>query len=188
MPQESFFLSKGDKDQLLKIARTTIEQYLKHGNTIFIKESELSSSLMSPCGAFVTLHNKGELRGCIGRFTSPDALYKVIQKMAISSATQDSRFPKVELKELNEIDIEISVLTPLHKIDSIDEIKMGIHGIYIKKDFSSGTFLPQVAVETGWTKEEFLGYCSKNKVGIGWDGWKNAEIYIYEAIVFEETN
>jgi MEMO1 family protein len=82
--------------------------------------------------------------------------------------------------------VEISVLTPMKKIHSIDEIEMGKDGIYIKKGSKSGTFLPQVAKETGWSKEEFLGHCAEDKAGIGWDGWKDAELYTYEAVVFGE--
>jgi uncharacterized protein (TIGR00296 family) len=88
--------------------------------------------------------------------------------------------------EFKEIDIEISVLTPMRKISSIDEFQLGKHGIYMKKGFSSGTFLPQVATETGWTKEEFLGHCAQDKAHIGWNGWKDAELYVYEAYVFGE--
>jgi len=106
--------------------------------------------------------------------------------MAISAATQDYRFPVVSLNELNEIEMEISVLTPLKKISSIDEIELGRDGIYIIKGSRSGTFLPQVATDTGWNLEEFLGHCARDKAGIGWDGWKDAEIYIYQAIVFHE--
>ena len=106
--------------------------------------------------------------------------------MAIASAIRDYRFNSVSISELDSIDIEISVLTPLKKISSVDEIELGKHGIYIKKGFSSGTFLPQVADETKWSKEEFLGHCSRDKAGIGWDGWKNAELFIYEAIIFRE--
>jgi len=89
---------------------------------------------------------------------------------------------------LKDIDIEISVLTPLKKIQSINEITMGKHGIYIKKGYRTGTFLPQVANETHWTLEEFLGHCARDKAGIGWDGWKEAELYTYEAIIFGEKN
>jgi AmmeMemoRadiSam system protein A len=137
-------------------------------------------------GAFVTLKEKGDLRGCIGRFISDEPLYKVVQEMAIASSTEDTRFPRVESKEIDELEIEISVLSPMKKIHSIDEIELGKHGIYIKKGYYSGTFLPQVATETGWTKEEFLGHCARDKAGIGWDGWKDAEIYTYEADVFSE--
>ena len=106
--------------------------------------------------------------------------------MAISSSTKDYRFSSVEKEELSKIEIEISVLSPLKLIKSIDEIELGKHGIYIKKGFSSGTFLPQVAKETGWTKQQFLGHCAQDKAGVGWDGWKDAEIYIYTADVFSE--
>jgi hypothetical protein len=186
MPQESFHLTIEDKKQLLKIARDTIVSYLQSGRIPVIEKQNLSQYLISKCGAFVTLHKNGSLRGCIGRFTANDELFDIVQQMAVASATNDSRFSKVGQDEINLIDIEISVLTPLIKIESIDEIEVGKHGIYIKKGFSTGTFLPQVAIETGWTKEEFLGYCSKNKAGIGWEGWKDAEIFTYEAIVFGE--
>jgi hypothetical protein len=186
MSKEEFFLSENEKFQLIEIARSTIRSYILTGQVSLIDKAKLSKSLLMECGCFVSLHKKGSLRGCIGRFTSNDSLYEIVQKMAISSATQDNRFPNVELDELDEIEIEISVLTPLIKIISIDEITMGKHGIYIRKGSLSGTFLPQVAIETGWTKEEFLGHCSKNKVGIGWNGWKDAEIFIFEALVFSE--
>jgi len=113
-------------------------------------------------------------------------LYEVVQKMAVAAATKDTRFPSVLKGELKDIDIEISVLTPMKKIDDMEEIEVGTHGIYIKKGMRSGTLLPQVAKEKGWTKEEFLGYCSRNKAGLGWEGWKDAEVYTYEAIVFKE--
>ena len=74
----------------------------------------------------------------------------------------------------------------MQKIDDIQQIVLGKHGIYIKKGYQSGTFLPQVATETGWDLEEFLGHCARDKAGLGWTGWKNADIYVYEAIVFEE--
>jgi hypothetical protein len=128
------------------------------------------------------------LRGCIGRFDASAPLYRVVQEMAVAAATEDHRFPQVEPAEVSELEIEISVLTPLRRISSIEEIKMGRHGIYVKKGSRSGTFLPQVAGATGWSKEEFLGHCAQEKAGIGWDGWKNAEIYVYEAFVFSEDD
>lgn len=186
MSENQFILNNKEKEKLLQIARTTINDYLSTGEMPVIDKSELSSVLKTECGAFVTLHKDGALRGCIGRFTANEPLYVIVQKMAIAAATEDHRFSIVKKDEMKEIDLEISVLTPLRKIESIDEIEMGRHGIYIKKGLSSGTFLPQVAIETGWTKEEFLGYCARNKAGIGWNGWKDADIYIYEAFVFGE--
>ena len=181
-----FDLSTKDKDDLLSIARTAIEHYVAKSSIPEIDTENLSPNVKQPCGAFVTLHENNQLRGCIGRFEPNEPLYRIVQQMAIAAATQDYRFPPVRTEELKKIDLEISVLTPLRKINSIDEIELGKHGIYIKKGMQSGTFLPEVATETHWTKEEFLGHCAQEKAGIGWDGWKDSDIYVYEALVFHE--
>ncbi|MGC9373862.1 MAG: AmmeMemoRadiSam system protein B [Bacteroidales bacterium] len=186
MSENQFNLSKEEKANLLKIARKTMIEYLETGKMPDIDKNAITPAMQEHCGAFVTLHLDGALRGCIGRFSANEPLYEVVQKMAVSAATEDPRFPAVKPDEMDEIDLEISVLTPLQKIESIDEIEMGRHGIYIKKGFATGTFLPQVAHETGWTKEEFLGHCAQSKAGIGWDGWRDADIFIYEALVFSE--
>jgi MEMO1 family protein len=109
-----------------------------------------------------------------------------VESMAVSAAFSDPRFPKLSKTEYPDIDIEISVLGPLRKINNINEIVIGKHGLYIKKGIYSGTLLPQVPGDRGWTVEEFLGYTSRDKAGIGWNGWKDAEIYVYEAVVFHE--
>jgi MEMO1 family protein len=181
-----FNLSKNDKQVLLSLARKTVEEHVKTKKVSSLSESDFSEKLQAQCGAFVTLHKHGNLRGCIGRFSGKQPLYNVIQEMAMAASTEDYRFQPVSPEEIEELEIEISVLTPMQKIESIDEIELGKHGIYIKKGFRSGTFLPQVATETGWSLEEFLGHCAKDKAGIGWEGWKDAEIYIYEAYVFSE--
>lgn len=185
---DDFQLSKKDKADLMNIARKTLDSYIGSGKIPEFKAGDYSPALNEKCGAFVTLNIDHQLRGCIGRFTPKEPLYLVVRDMAIASSTQDHRFPPVKKPELDDIEIEISVLTPLEKIESIDEIEMGKHGIYIKKAYSSGTFLPQVAESTGWSKEEFLGHCARDKARIGWNGWKDADIYIYEAIVFEEED
>lgn len=182
-----FNLTNRDKTDLLRIARTTVDEITRTGKVSDLNENDFSENITKNCGAFVTLNKNHQLRGCIGRFTADEPLYKVVQEMAVAAATQDNRFMPVQQEELDEIDIEISVLTPMKKIESIDEIELGRHGIYIKKGYRSGTFLPQVATETGWTLEEFLGHCARDKAGIGWDGWKEAEIYVYEAVVFGEN-
>jgi MEMO1 family protein len=181
-----FSLNKNEETNLLFIARNTLENYIKYGKFPPIDTSLLSNQLKKNCGAFVTLKKDGELRGCIGRFTANSPLYQIVQEMTKSAATEDYRFSKVTESELDHIDIEISVLSPLHKIQSIDEIEMGKHGIYISKGNNSGTYLPQVATQTGWSKKEFLGHCAEDKAGIGWNGWKDADIYVYTAIVFGE--
>jgi uncharacterized protein (TIGR00296 family) len=98
----------------------------------------------------------------------------------------DTRFEPVSKEEIDSLAIEISVLTPLKKIDSIDEIEPGKHGVLIRKDYKSGTFLPQVAQRTGWNTEEMLRQCSERKAGLGPDGWKDAEIFIYEALIISD--
>lgn len=138
-------------------------------------------------GVFVTLHLNGRLRGCIGRFTSDDTLAETIRDMAQSAAFDDPRFPSLSRNEAPQIDIEVSVLSPLKKIDSIDEFKLGRDGIYIIKGRHHGTFLPQVAEETGWDTEQFLGHCARDKAGIGWDGWKDADLYTYQTEVVKES-
>ena len=186
--KESFNLDDRDKRELLRIARRTVEQQVNEGKVATLDPSTMSHTLTTPCGAFVTLKKDGELRGCIGRFDATEPLYSVVQEMAIASSTQDYRFSPVSSREVSQLEIEISVLTPMRRIKSIDEIEMGKHGIYIKKGLRAGTFLPQVATETGWSREEFLSHCAEEKAGIGWNGWKDAEIYVYEALVFSEKD
>ena len=137
-------------------------------------------------GVFVTLYLDGRLRGCIGRFTSSSSLQATIREMALSAAFDDPRFPALSRKEAPRIEIEVSVLSPLKRIQSPDEFKLGRDGIYMIKGYNHGTFLPQVATETGWTMEEFLGHCARDKAGLGWFGWKDAELYTYQAEVVKE--
>ena len=140
------------------------------------------------CGVFVTLHLDGRLRGCIGVFSSDDYLHETIREMARSAAFSDPRFPALTRSEAPRIEIEVSVLSPLKKIGSVDEFKLGRDGIYMVKGSRHGTFLPQVAEETGWDTEEFLGHCARDKAGIGWDGWKDADLYTYQTEVVKESS
>jgi AmmeMemoRadiSam system protein A len=181
----SMNITSADKSALLKIARDAITGHLTNTKNA-TSESEYPEILNEKYGAFVTLKKEGKLRGCIGRFKTENILYLTIKEMAIAAATRDSRFNPVTTEELEEVEIEISILTPLKLINSIDQVQLGKHGIYIKKGINSGTFLPQVALEANWTKEEFLGYCARDKARIGWEGWKTAALYTYEAIVFSE--
>ena len=178
----SFILSDDDKKALKDIALKSIKDSLD-GKPI-AQPTLHSSALISKCGAFVSLHKYGRLRGCIGHFGEDYPLHEIVARMARAAAFEDPRFMPVTSDELDDIDIEISVLTPMRRIQSIDEFELHRHGIYIKKGYRSGTFLPQVADEVNWTKEEFLGHCAQDKAGIGWDGWRDAELYVYEAIVF----
>lgn len=184
--EEDFQLTDADKIRLLEIARSTVNGYIRTRKVPEPDTAGFPENLKLHAGAFVTLKKGGALRGCIGRFTADIPLYKVIQEMAVASSTQDYRFSPVQAKEIDELEIEISVLSPMKRISGPGELELGRDGIYIKKGNASGTFLPQVAKETGWTKEEFLGHCARDKAGIGWDGWKDAELYTYEAVVFSE--
>jgi hypothetical protein len=176
-------LNDQDRKYLLHIARETIYSALNN-----IKYEPISDSkiLQSHCGAFVTLHKDGKLRGCIGKFHVDYELYKVVHDVSLLAAFQDNRFSPVRIDEMDDIDIEISVLTPFKKINDVNDIELGRHGIYMLKDGRNGTFLPQVAIETGWSLVEFLGHCSQDKMGLGWNGWKGADIFTYEAEVFRE--
>lgn len=186
-PEERpFTLDSRDKEQLLEISKSTLETFISKGTLYEVPGRNLTAALNRPAGAFVSLYMGGRLRGCVGNFSPGNPLYMVVQEMTIAAATHDNRFAPVESSELPYISIEISVLTPLKKIASIDEFQLGRQGIYMKKDGRSGTYLPQVAEETGWSKEDFLGHCAREKAGIGWEGWKDAELYTYEAIVFGE--
>ena len=181
--EECFVLTDEDKRQLKEIALQSIKDSLD-GKPIADFQTSLSSPLTSKCGAFVSLHEYGHLRGCIGHFGEDIPLHEIVAEMARAAAFEDPRFSPVRREELDDIDIEISVLTPMRRIKNLDEFELHRHGIYIRKGYRSGTFLPQVADEVDWTKEEFVGHCSQDKAGLGWNGWRDAELYVYEAIVF----
>ena len=182
--KSGFSLSDEEKDMLKKIAYESIKDSLDGKNIAQPALNSKLSALNCKCGAFVSLHKQGRLRGCIGHFGEDVPLHEIVAEMARAAAFEDPRFPPVHREELDDIDIEISVLTPMRRIQSLDEFQLHKHGIYIRKGYRSGTFLPQVADEVNWTKEEFVGHCSQDKAGLGWDGWRDAELYVYEAIVF----
>jgi len=181
-----FQITEEDKRSLLRIARTTLQRFVREKEVPPVEQDQVTEQVKVHTGAFVTLYKDEELRGCVGRFNPDMPLYQVVRDMAVAACSEDMRFSPVEPAELDDIRIEISVLTPMRKVSSPEEIELGHDGIYIKKGPFAGTLLPQVAVKTGWSKEEFLGHCARDKVGIGWDGWKNADLYTYRAIVFNE--
>jgi MEMO1 family protein len=182
-PQTEILFTRSEKNQLFRIAENSIRTMLYENKKYVPEEKNITDNLRKQLGAFVTLKVNGALRGCIGRFISTDPLYIVVRESALSSAFSDPRFTPLTKEEFEKAEIEITVLGPLKKINDINEIVLGKHGIYIKKGSRSGTMLPQVATENKWTVEEFLGYTSRDKAGIGWTGWKDAEIFIYEGIV-----
>jgi len=181
-----FFLTDEEKEELLKLAKLSLYESTINNKRIDIDESTIEPKLKQHLGAFVTLKKEKQLRGCIGQFEPNQPLYKVVTEMAISAGRFDNRFNPVNTDELKNIEIEISVLTPRKKIDSIDEIKIGRDGIYIVYGDKNGTYLPQVATDMNWSVEEFVRSCCEEKAGINPDDCINAEIYTYEAIVFDE--
>jgi AmmeMemoRadiSam system protein B/AmmeMemoRadiSam system protein A len=183
---EATMLNQNQKKRLLEIARKSIETYLKTGKKLEVSNDD--PVLAKEMGAFVTLHEHGELRGCIGNLVGTQPLYLTVRDMAIEAAVGDPRFPQVQLAELGDIEIEISVLSPMQRIDNPSQIQMGVHGVLVKRGFNSGVFLPQVATETGWSKEEFMSNLCAHKAGLSPDAWKDksTEIYIFTAEVFSE--
>ena len=177
-------LSEAEKAALLKIARETLTEYLTAGTTPEYSPDE--PGLLQEVAAFVTLRRRdGELRGCIGRVEVSQPLCRTVQDCAISSATNDFRFSPVTASELEDILIEISALSPFWPISSPDEIQVGRHGLMIRRDVRVGLLLPQVASDRGWGRDEFLrAICMK--AGLPGDAWRDADLYVFTAEVFEE--
>jgi AmmeMemoRadiSam system protein B/AmmeMemoRadiSam system protein A len=176
-------LTPEEKSELLKIAQTVVECHCR-GETP-PKPVVESSTLNEPRGAFVTLHKDGKLRGCIGHIRAQKPLIETIVEMAEAAAFRDPRFPPVTSEELGQLKYEISVLTPLRRIKDVNDIQVGVHGIYMKRGVSSGLLLPQVATEWGWDRTTFLEHTC-TKAGLPVDAWKDkkTEIYIFSADVF----
>ena len=181
-------LNAAEKAELLKIARKTLETYFTEGKAPEFNAQE--PVLKEDRAVFVTLREGGKLRGCIGRFLPEEPLYRAVSHMAIESATEDPRFRPVAREELDKITIEISVLGIPQKVKSADEIMLGRDGVLIKKWPRSGIFLPKVAAETGWSKEDFLSGLCTEKAGLPADCWKDpeAELYTFTAEDFGESS
>lgn len=184
--EETRMLNSEQKKELLNIARKTIESYVKDKKVPEFKETD--PDLLRQEGAFVTLHKKGELRGCIGNIIGTQPLWLTVRDMAVESSTRDPRFAPVTPGELKDIKIEISVLSQPKRVQDVNEIKMGTHGVIVKRGFNSGVFLPQVATETGWSRDEFLSNLCSHKAGLPADAWKDkkTELYSFTAQVFGE--
>ncbi|MEJ2718404.1 MAG: AmmeMemoRadiSam system protein B [Deltaproteobacteria bacterium] len=187
-PRKISFSEESTKE-LVSMARSAVKSAVD-GSWVKYDPSD-NPELQVRAGCFVTLKNNGKLRGCIGRFTSEDPLWRLVREMAVSSATRDYRFAGNPIKpsEVPDLDVEISVLSPPHRVtDPLKEIELGRDGIIVRDKGRSGTFLPQVATETGWNLEEFLGHCARDKAGLTWDGWKSptAKVFTYTATIVHE--
>ncbi len=176
-------LSDDEKKILKKLAYDTIKAKL-NGNPLPVIKNP-TTKLTEPRGAFVTLRKGGQLRGCIGMIEGFKPLWETIRDMAIQAAFHDPRFPPLRSEEFNEIDVEISVLTPLEPIEDISEIEVGTHGLVVRRGPYSGLLLPQVAVEQNWDRETFLEWTCR-KAGLDPKAWKapDTKIFVFSADVF----
>ena len=177
-------LSQGRREELLALARNTLETYLQDGS---IPEHETDDPVLTRrSGVFVTLKQQGELRGCIGHTRADQPLFQVVQQMVVAAATEDPRFPSLIPEELADVTVEISVLSPFRRLTDVEQIQVGTHGLMIFKEGRQGLLLPQVPVENGWDREEFLeNLCLK--AGLPGGCWRQrVSIYAFTAVVFGE--
>jgi AmmeMemoRadiSam system protein B/AmmeMemoRadiSam system protein A len=181
-------LSQADRAALLQLSRDTLHDYLTAQT---LPQFEPGSEAMQlPRATFVTLRHKWthELRGCRGEIFARYPLWESVQHVSILSATDDPRFRPLVADELPDVHIEINVLTPLRMAKSPDEVVVGRHGVMIRKGGYGGLFLPQVPVEQGWDRDEYLSTLCWMKAGLPNDAWRKpgAQLYIFEAEIFEE--
>ena len=178
-------LSAADQALLFQVARDSIEAYLK-GEQASLPQS-ISPALSKPSGVFVTLHRQGRLRGCIGYLEAMKPLLAAVQEMAVAAAFRDPRFQPLRQEELADLDVEISVLSPMCRIKNIEEIQVGRDGLYIERGPYRGLLLPQVATEYGWDRLTFLKQTCV-KAGLPQDAWEDpaARISIFSATILHE--
>lgn len=175
-------LTHDEKRQLLSLAREAITSQISGcpANPL----TSMPDNLLQEFGCFVTIKVDDKLRGCIGNLISNKPLYLLVQEMAVAAATNDPRFYPMKKNDLDNFDLEISVLSSLHRINNIEDIQVGVHGIYLEKDSHRGVLLPQVAIEYGWDRTVFLNQTCI-KAGLPSNGWnEGADIYIFSAEVF----
>ena len=177
-------LTPDERQSLLRIAREAVEAAVR--GEPYAPRAD-SAALTEPRGAFVTLKIEGQLRGCIGVTEPLYPLAEAVARMGRSAALQDPRFPPVTREELGELDIEISTLTPIVPLLSPEDVEIGRHGLVIRHEGRSGLLLPQVPVEWGWERDEFLAHVCL-KAGLPQDAWRDAELFTFEAEVFSERD
>lgn len=144
-------------------------------------DSGIPYGLKQHGGAFVSIYLEDQLRGCIGRMKSEDPLWQTILAMGEAASTSDHRFEPVSAGELLKCRLEVSILSPLKPVHDINEIERGRDGIYMVDGPNSGVFLPQVALKQGWTTLQMLEHCAHDKAGIGYNGWKRANLFTFQA-------
>lgn len=180
-------LNRDQQVELLRLARRSIKVYFESGEPEYPKD--VSGALSEHRGAFVTLNKKGRLRGCIGHIIADKPLYMTIASMAVASAFEDPRFPALAPEELDEIEIEISVMTPLRPLGKVEDIVIGRDGLVIHRGLYQGLLLPQVATDYGWDREEFLDHTCL-KAGLPPGTWKESgtDVMVFSAQVFSEED
>ncbi len=169
-------LDKQMGTKLLKIARNAIDACLTETAAAPVEVADLA--LNQTAGCFVTIHMEGQLRGCIGNFVSDKPLHLEVTQMAVAAATTDPRFYAMSSQDIGSYSLDISILSPLLKIDDVMQIEVGTHGIYLEKDYSRGVLLPQVATEQGWDRQTFIEQTCV-KAGLPTDAWKSPQTSIY---------
>ena len=173
-----------DRHRLLRIARDAMTAHVMRESADDVSPSELASRFG---GAFVTIHHRGELRGCIGHIEADRPLVRVLAQCAIAACSADPRFPPVTAGELPDIDVELSLLGPLQRISGPEEIEVGRHGLLLERGGRRGLLLPQVATEWKWDAITFLGQTCR-KAGLPPNAWKEgASVWVFEAEVFGEN-
>jgi AmmeMemoRadiSam system protein A len=178
-------LTESDQQLLLRLAREALDESVRKGHL-----SEIPKPAGAPeerCGAFVTLHVRGRLRGCVGYIESARPLFQTVRECALAAALRDTRFDPVEPEELPFLDVEISVLSPLEDILP-NQIEIGRHGLLVSRGYRRGLLLPQVAVEWKWDRELFLGETCR-KAGLPEDEWRRGvRIQAFTAQIFSESH
>jgi AmmeMemoRadiSam system protein B/AmmeMemoRadiSam system protein A len=172
------------REELLALARGALEAYLEDGSTAAHETDDAAMTRRS--AAFVTLRQNDELRGCIGHTRADQPLYQAVQHMAVAAATEDPRFPPLTVDDLADVTVEISVLSPFRRVTDVEQIEVGTHGLTIFQGNRQGLLLPQVPVEQGWDRGEFLeNICSKAQLPPDcWTG--RPTLYAFTAVVFGE--
>lgn len=179
-------LTDADKSILLMQARASIRSLFENVNPFWI-DYRVYPNLKLNAGVFVTLHLQGDLRGCIGYITAATPLFETVTEVAKLSATEDPRFYPLKANEFEEVQIEISVLSPMRQIHDYDKIVIGKHGLFLKHGSAQGLLLPQVATEHKMNREQFLDAIC-NKARLPEDLWRNEKINlsVFTAEVFSE--
>lgn len=196
MDTSEHYLSREEEQLLLRIARTSLDEYVRNRDKIDLDQFDLTDSLREKHGAFVTLRRGGQLRGCIGYTESILPLAETVAENAVNACSRDPRFPEVAPEELDEITVEVSALTPgetpgspFKKVNDVSEIVIGRDGLYITRPGQrGGILLPQVPVEQGWDVPQFLsGVC--RKAGYPDRAWEQegTELHRFSAQVFSEA-